>query len=195
MVALLLFPGCARTLVDLNPLRPVIRGTIGPVTIEGIVEGGDVRLTIDDSHKSTARHSLAWSHAAAGASAARVLSTAERFLGTPYKYGGTTPSGGFDCSGFVQFVFVRHGLELPRTSRDQALAGQAAPHEITALKPGDLMFFDGKGRGIDHVAIYVGEGRIIHASAGSGRVRYDDLNSNRGKWFLEHHVTSRRVLR
>jgi cell wall-associated NlpC family hydrolase len=85
-------------------------------------------------------------------------------------------------------------VELPRTAREQVKAGKAAPLQATALRPGDLMFFDGRGSGIDHAAIYAGQGRIIHASAGSGRVRYDYLDSSRGKWFLRHHVASRRIL-
>jgi cell wall-associated NlpC family hydrolase len=180
-----LISGCAHSVINLNALRPAMRGTIG---------GLDVHLTIEEAATKRSRPASNWSHVPAGASAAGVLTTAETYIGVPYKYGGTTPTKGFDCSGFVQYVFARHGVELPRTSRGQSAIGQAGPEQVTALRPGDLMFFDGKGRGIDHVAIYVGQGRIIHASAGSGRVRYDDLDSGRGKWFLAHHVTSRRIL-
>jgi cell wall-associated NlpC family hydrolase len=85
-------------------------------------------------------------------------------------------------------------VELPRTSYLQASAGRAAPRRVGALQPGDLMFFASTGRRVDHVAIYAGDGRIIHASAGSGRVRYDEIDSDRGEWFLDHLMTSRRVL-
>jgi cell wall-associated NlpC family hydrolase len=94
----------------------------------------------------------------------------------------------------VQYVFGRQGVELPRTSRQQAGAGRAAPRQVEALEPGDLMFFASSGRRVDHVAIYAGDGRIIHASSGSGRVRYDEIGTNRGEWFLDHLVGARRVL-
>lgn len=194
LLPMVIVAGCAHPLINLNTLRPVVRGTIGSLSIGATVDGGDIHLTIEENAKRTSRHASSWSHVPAGASAAKVLTTAETYIGVRYKYGGSTPKGGFDCSGFVQFVFARHGVDLPRTSREQSAIGQSAPKQVTALRPGDLMFFDGKGKGIDHVAIYVGQGRIIHASAGSGRVRYDDLDSGRGKWFLAHHVTSRRIL-
>lgn len=194
LLPMIIVSGCAHPLINLNTLRPAVHGTIGSLSIEGTVDGGDVHLTLEESATKRPRHASSWSHVPARASAAGVLATAETYLGVPYRYGGTTPKDGFDCSGFVRFVFAVRGVELPRTARGQAAIGQSAPEQVTALRPGDLMFFDGKGRGIDHVAIYVGQGRIIHASAGSGRVRYDDLDSGRGKWFLAHHVTSRRIL-
>ena len=123
-----------------------------------------------------------------------MLATADRYVGTRYRYGGESPAEGFDCSGFVQFVFGRQGVELPRTSRQQASAGRAGPHETAALQPGDLMFFATSGRRVDHVAIYAGAGRIIHASSGAGRVRYDDIGTDRGEWYLRRFVTSRRML-
>jgi cell wall-associated NlpC family hydrolase len=123
-----------------------------------------------------------------------VLATADRYVGTRYRYGGESPAEGFDCSGFVQFVFARHGVELPRTSYQQVSAGRPAPGEITALQPGDLMFFAARGRRVDHVAIYAGDGRIIHAAAGAGSVRYDGIDTDRGEWLLRRFVTSRRVL-
>jgi cell wall-associated NlpC family hydrolase len=190
----LVLSGCARPHVDLNPLRPTVRASVGRWSIQGAFEGGDVRLTIDEGGEGTRGGTTVWPHTVANGSAGRLLATAERYIGTPYRYGGTSPLYGFDCSGFVQFAFGQQGVELPRTSRQQALVGREAPLLATALRPGDLMFFAGNGRGIDHVAIYVGQGRIIHASAGSGRVRYDNLDTQRGKWFLRHHVSSRRIL-
>jgi cell wall-associated NlpC family hydrolase len=130
----------------------------------------------------------------ASASAAQVLATARRYLGERYRYGGETPGIGFDCSGFVQYVFGRHGVNLPRTSREQASAGRALPRGVTSLRPGDLMVFSSKGGRVDHVAIYAGDNRILHSSAGAGGVVYDDLSTARGKWYLTRHVPSRRVL-
>lgn len=132
--------------------------------------------------------------AAATASAASVLATAKRYVGTRYRYGGETPGVGFDCSGFVQYVFGRHGVVLPRTSRHQASAGEQMPLDVDSLQPGDLLLFASGGVRINHVAIYVGNNRILHSSAGAGGVVYDDLSTPRGRWYLARHVASRRVL-
>ena len=127
------------------------------------------------------------------ASAARVVPTAEHYLGTPYRYGGTSPITGFDCSGFVQYVFARNNVKLPRTSRQQAKVGKAMPRRFNSLAPGDLVMFAERGEAISHVAIYAGRNRIIHASSSGGAVRYDDLGTRRGKWFVDHMVAARRV--
>jgi cell wall-associated NlpC family hydrolase len=121
------------------------------------------------------------------------LRTADRHVGAQYRWGGTSPAG-FDCSGFVQYVFGRHGVELPRTSRQQVGVGRAVAGDSRRLAPGDLMFFASDGDRIDHVAIYAGGTRILHATASGGGVRYDDLATSRGRWFAERHVASRRVL-
>jgi len=126
-------------------------------------------------------------------SAARVLPTAERYLGVPYRWGGTSPKTGFDCSGFVQYVFARHGTRLPRTSREQASSGQRLRAVWSALRPGDLVMFAEPGRRISHVAIYAGRRRIIHATSSGGSVRYDALDTKRGKWFTRRLVAARRV--
>ena len=131
--------------------------------------------------------------AAPAASTARVVPTAERYLGTPYRYGGTSPITGFDCSGFVQYVFARNKVKLPRTSRQQAKIGKAMPRRFESLSPGDLVMFAEAGEPISHVAIYAGRNRIIHASSSGGAVRYDDLGTRRGKWFVDHVVAARRV--
>jgi cell wall-associated NlpC family hydrolase len=127
-------------------------------------------------------------------SAARIIDTADDYLGTPYVYGGTSPSTGFDCSGFVQYVFGRYGVRLPRTSRQMAFAGDALVADVAALRPGDLLLFAQNRSRVDHVAIYAGGNRIIHASSSGDGVRYDDLDSRRGRWFLEHVVAARRVI-
>src|SRR4051812_25453056 len=126
-------------------------------------------------------------------SAARVLPTAERYLGVPYRWGGTSPKTGFDCSGFVQYVFARHGTRLPRTSREQASSGQRPRAVWSALRPGAVVRFAGPGGRISHVAIYAGRRRIIHASSSGGSVRYDALDTKRGKWFTRRLVAARRV--
>jgi cell wall-associated NlpC family hydrolase len=123
--------------------------------------------------------------------ATRLLGTAGEYIGAAYSFGGTTPSG-FDCSGFTQYVFALEGVRLPRTAREQAQVGMALPAEWRAIAPGDLVLFAGNDR-IDHVAIYAGHNRIIHSSASGGGVRYDDLSTIRGEWFVDHMVAARRV--
>ena len=123
----------------------------------------------------------------------RVLDTAKRYLGTRYRMGGTKPSA-FDCSGFVRYVFAKHGVALPRTAREQSAVGHPIAVGPDSLRVGDLLFFRTSRGRAGHVAMYAGNGRIIHASAGSRRVRYDDLASPRGRWFIEHLTGVRRVL-
>jgi cell wall-associated NlpC family hydrolase len=171
--------------------RPVVRAALGPVSVVATVggHGVSVRATPKTPRRATPR-----TGARAGASAARVLATAKQFVGIRYRYGGDTPAEGFDCSGFVQYVYGRHGVELPRTSRLQSGAGESLPLGIEALRPGDLLLFASTGSQVNHVAIYVGDNRILHSSAGAGGVVYDDLSTPRGKWYLKRHVASRRVL-
>jgi cell wall-associated NlpC family hydrolase len=174
--------------------RPAIRATLGPVSLVATLGGHGVSVRAGTRSPRRAPEARAARTEAATASAARILVTAESYLGRKYVYGGETPRGGFDCSGFVQYVFGRHGVDLPRTSRQQAGAGRGLSGKIAALKPGDLMLFSSKGGRVDHVAIYAGDNRILHSSAGAGGVVYDDLSTPRGKWYLARHVASRRVL-
>lgn len=121
-----------------------------------------------------------------------VIRVARRYLGVPYRWGGETPRA-FDCSGFVQYVFGRYGIDLPRTAREQAGVGTAPfPGD---LQPGDLLFFYG-GRGAQHIALYVGGDTIIHASSTGRRVRLDKLSGSRSKptWYRRRLIAVRRVL-
>jgi cell wall-associated NlpC family hydrolase len=108
-------------------------------------------------------------------------------------WGGNTPGEGFDCSGFTKYVFAKFHVTLPRTAREQARAGQAVATDFGALRPGDLMMFAEPGQAISHVAIYAGDGRIIHSSSSGGGVEYTDLNAG-GDWFVLYFVAARRVL-
>jgi cell wall-associated NlpC family hydrolase len=175
--------------------RPAVRASLGPIGVVATVGGNGVtvRATPRVIRRTPAARAPR-SGTPAKANAAKVLATGQRYLGTRYSYGGESPAEGFDCSGFVQYVFGRHGVSLPRTSRQQASAGRALRKGIASLQPGDLMLFSSKGVRIDHVAIYVGNNRMLHSTAGAGGVVYDDLSSPRGKWYAARHVESRRVL-
>ena len=124
------------------------------------------------------------------AKANAVLMRAISLVGTPYRYGGNTPEGGFDCSGLVHYVFRDMlDLRLPRTSRE--LAATQGPRIATdRLAGGDLVFFGSGGQG-SHVGIYVGEGRFVHAPNSGGTVRLDRLD---GAWWREHYTGARRLL-
>jgi cell wall-associated NlpC family hydrolase len=98
-----------------------------------------------------------------------VVAIARSQLGTRYKLGGTTPNVALDCSALVRHVMAAFDLPLPRTAQQQAATGVEVPRQLDALKPGDLLTF-GRGTRISHVGIYVGEGRMVHASTSRRRV-------------------------
>lgn len=87
-----------------------------------------------------------------------------RFTGNPYKWGGTSLTKGTDCSGFVQSVYKHFGISLDRVSRKQAkTSGKKVELSLSALQPGDLIFY-AKGSKVNHVAIYIGDGKVVHAA-------------------------------
>ena len=123
------------------------------------------------------------------ASANAVLMRALSLVGTPYRYGGNTPDTGFDCSGLVGYVY-RDMLDraLPRSSAELARLGPAvAPRAIAA---GDLVVF-GPAGSVNHVGIYVGEGRFVHAPSSGGTVRLDRID---GPYWRDHFQGGRRIL-
>ena len=122
-----------------------------------------------------------------GASAAAIIATAKQYIGVPYVWGGSTPSG-FDCSGFVQYVFARHGITLPRTSRDQYSVGTWVSK--SNLQPGDLVFYNTSGSGVSHLGIYIGNGQFIHASSSKGVMISEMSNS----YWSARYYGARRVL-
>ncbi len=96
---------------------------------------------------------------------------------TPYRYGGSTPASGFDCSGLVRYVYNSvAGRQLPRRSEDIGKVG--ASIDRSQLEPGDLVFFNTLARAFSHVAIYIGDGRFLHAPARNGRVRIEGLDDH-----------------
>ena len=132
-------------------------------------------------------------HAPAPDSAAanEVLIRAIGLVGTPYRYGGASPEGGFDCSGLVQFVFRDSaGLRLPRSTRE--LVAMPAPAvDRRELQPGDLLLFSPGGGKPSHIGIYVGEGRFVHAPSSGGTVRLDLLDT---AYWRAAYAGARRVL-
>ena len=124
--------------------------------------------------------------------ASRAVTTGRRYVGVPYVWGGSTPSG-FDCSGFVQYVYRKNGVPLPRTSRQMAHAGKKVSASVANLREGDLMLFRGRNGVINHVALYAGRNRILHSSSSAGGVGFDDLSTKRGQYFRTHLVAARRV--
>ena len=116
-----------------------------------------------------------------------IVATAKQYLGYKYVYGGSSPSTGFDCSGFTSYVFKQHGISLSRTAAGQYGNGVAVSR--ANLQPGDLVMF-GKS-GINHVAIYIGGGQIIHASTPSTGVRIDSLTTG---YYNNNYAGARRIL-
>jgi hypothetical protein len=116
---------------------------------------------------------------------AQIVAYAARYLGVPYVWGGTDPSG-FDCSGLVQWAFDHFGIQLPRVAADQATVGQRFT-DPSLLQPGDLVFSSwGSEQGIGHVGIYAGSGQILEASQSGTPVHYVPLDANylnHVKWF------------
>ncbi|MCI8977812.1 MAG: SH3 domain-containing protein [Lachnospiraceae bacterium] len=98
---------------------------------------------------------------------------AKQFLGNPYVWGGTSLTKGADCSGFVKSVFANFGVSLPRTSREQANTGSKI--SASDLQPGDLVFY-AKGGTVNHVALYIGGGQVIHASSPKTGIKISSYN-------------------
>ena len=116
-----------------------------------------------------------------------IITEARKYLGIPYLWGGTTPTG-FDCSGFTQYVLNKCGISIPRTTTEQYTTGVYIPKQ--QLQPGDLVFLQNTYRaGISHVGIYIGNDQMIHASSSKGVT----ISSLSGAYYVEHYYGSRQL--
>ena len=172
----------------------IVDGDYGPATQAAVADfQKDNNLEVDGEvgshsyqvlfHRAMPEHQ----HKSYFAGGNGIIDLAQQFLGVPYVWGGSSPRG-FDCSGFVQYVYAQKGIHLPRTADIQATAGQ--PVSKSELQPGDLVFFAGDYVNISHVGIYVGNGQMIHASSTHG-IAYDDLGRD---YRVAHYAGACRVL-
>lgn len=115
-----------------------------------------------------------------------ILATARKYLGVKYKWSGNSPSG-FDCSGFVYYVFSQNSVSLPRTSYEQFKTGI----KVSKLQTGDLVFFSTYASGASHAGIYIGNNQFIHSSSGAGEVTITPLST---PYYSARYLGARRVL-
>lgn len=119
-----------------------------------------------------------------------LIDSALGYIGVPYRFGGSSPSAGFDCSGLVNYVYRKtFGLVLPRTARDLATTGSPVA-DVAMLLPGDLVFFNTRGFLNSHVGIYLGDFKFIHAPRTGSTVRISDL---RNAYFRARFNGARRI--
>ncbi len=111
--------------------------------------------------------------------ASDLVISAMNFLGVTYRRGGSSIEEGFDCSGFVRYIFQNSvGLVLPRRADEQAQASGLSPVSVDELKPGDLVFFNTLRRAFSHVGIYIGDGKFIHSPRTGSAVRVEDMRKD-----------------
>jgi len=121
--------------------------------------------------------------------AGQLTSYARSFVGTPYKYGGHSPKTGFDCSGFVDYVF-RHAAHVSLPHSAQRISRHGIPVKPSQLRAGDLVFYDTNNHAFSHVGIYLGSGRFIHAPSSGGSVRMENM---REAYWERHYNGARRI--
>ncbi|MGH9424148.1 MAG: C40 family peptidase, partial [Thermoanaerobaculia bacterium] len=153
--------GFALALLSLSPRALAAQITLADVTRAIRVSSAIIDVTGVGRPRPTSRSS---GRTVSTRVARRAVDTGDEYVGVPYVWGGSTPRG-FDCSGFVQYVYRANGVELPRTSRQMAHAGLKLPVDVHSLREGDLMLFSGKNGEIDHVALYAGGNTILHSSS------------------------------
>jgi cell wall-associated NlpC family hydrolase len=169
-------------------------------TPPSVMSSLDYGLGLPTAYRSTAALETAEAEESAGQSAgpamtpaleaevARISETAAQYIGTPYRFGGEGGDG-IDCSSFVQQVFHANRIDLPRTAREQINVGNdVAPGD---LRKGDLVFFQTYASYPSHVGIYLGDGKMIHASSGKGEVTISDMDSD---YYRPRYLGAKRVI-
>jgi cell wall-associated NlpC family hydrolase len=171
----------------------VADGDYGPATVNAVKAfQRDRGLEADgvigsQTYRALMGREIPTSRDGSSVSVRRLTQTSFRYIGVPYMFGGTTPNG-FDCSGFVQFVFGNNGISLPRTADQQFEMGQ--PVSYSRLQPGDLVFFSTYAPGPSHSGIYLGDGKFISATSSRG-VAVDLMES---RYWGSRYLGARRVL-
>ncbi|MGN7179143.1 endopeptidase [Paenibacillus sp. FSL R5-0490] len=133
---------------------------------------------------------LVFTHQSASAAEATpdsIVKLAKQMQGVPYKWGGTTPKG-FDCSGFLTYVYSEHGVKLPRTTADQYKTGESVSKG--ELLPGDIVFFTTYKPGASHAGIYTGDNKFIHADSDDGIM----INSMDMSYYKSRYIGAKRVV-
>ena len=149
LVAMVIFSGCAQTSGVMWP-SAAMANSINPGLTEKM--GANLVTAAENDELNSYKTTLS----------DQVLATAYSQMGKKYRYGGTSPETGFDCAGFVQWVYKQNGYKLPRTSREHLHVGKEVERE--ELLPGDiLVYYRGRGRRGTHVGIYTGNGKFIHS--------------------------------
>ena len=145
--------------------------TSAATTQSGATSFEDVLGSVIDQTKALQAQAVQGSDAAIGDVGSRAVDAAKKYLGVPYLWGGTDPTKGLDCSGLVQRAYADVGVSLPRVAADQARAGTAVP-DLAHARPGDLVAF---GSPVDHIGIYVGDGKMVVAPRAGQDVKIQDV--------------------
>jgi cell wall-associated NlpC family hydrolase len=158
----------------------MVDGIVGPQTLGAL----GISRAAPAAKPAPAKKKKPAAAPAASSRGERVAAIAQRYLGIPYRWGGEAPGTGFDCSGFVQYVFSRVGVSLPRVVSAQYRTGRAVAR--SALRPGDIVFFNGLG----HDGIYIGGGRFIHSPSSGDVVKISTITG----YYADRWVGARRVV-
>lgn len=177
-------------------------GVVGPATYRALTGAEMPAYRIVTKKQENGRQTLSWQpnpqsrsafspdvqkNTFAGQTALAVTAEAQKYIGIPYLFGGASTDG-FDCSGFIQYVFRKKGVALPRAADEQYHFGQTVSRG--ALRPGDLVFFSTYEDGVSHSGIYMGDGHFISATTSQG-IAVADMTS--GYW-SDCYIGARRIL-